>query len=73
MRGGAAEADGYPEAAGILHYFKKVTPPARVVRFLGIDIDTELMETRLPADKLEKLQCLVASFLRRKKSTKKEL
>ena len=53
--------------------FKKVTPPAQVVRFLGIDIDSVRIELRLPVDKLEKLRTKLKSFLRRRKGTKGEL
>ena len=53
--------------------FRKVTPPTEVVRFLGIEIDSARMELRLPEDKLEKLQVILRSFLRRRKATKVEL
>ena len=41
--------------------------------FLGIIIDTEAFELRLPAEKLHKLQALLSSWCARKSCTKKEL
>ena len=53
--------------------FKKLTPPGRITRFLGIDIDSVVMELRLPVDKLEKLVDQLKLYLRRKKATRLEL
>ena len=53
--------------------FKKLTPSAKVTRFLGIDIDSILMELRLPADKLEKLIKQLNIYMRRRKATRLEL
>lgn len=53
--------------------FKKLTPPAQVTRFLGIEVDAVEMELRLPADKLLKLRDQLGKFLARKKATKREL
>ena len=41
---------------GFYASFKKLTAPAQVSRFLGIDIYTVEIELRLPKDKLQKLQ-----------------
>lgn len=53
--------------------YKKLTHPAQVVRFLGIEIDAVNLELRLPQDKLESLKDLLMQFLKKKKATKKEL
>ena len=53
--------------------FKKLTPACRVTRYLGIEIDSEKMELRLPKDKLEKLQGILHSFVKRRKASKLEL
>ena len=49
----------------------KVTPPSKVVQYLGIIIDSERMELRMPMDKLERLRVLLdkyssSSFINRK-------
>ena len=53
--------------------FKKLTPACRITRFLGIEIDSGRMELRLPQDKLEKLQGILHSFIKRRKASKLEL
>ena len=40
----------------------KVTPPSKVCRYLGLDIDSIEMELRLPKDKLDKLISSVNNF-----------
>ena len=52
---------------------QKLTPPSRINRFLGIDIDSVVMELRLPVDKLEKLVNQLKLYLKRKKATRLEL
>lgn len=42
--------------------WNKVTPPAKITRYLGIDVDTELMELRLPVDKITKMLDLIKQF-----------
>ena len=51
----------------------KTEGPATLINFLGVLLDSMLMQLRLPPDKLEKLKKLVASWRRRKVCTKKEL
>ena len=54
--------------------FKKLSlPPSRITRFLGIDIDSELMELRLLLDKLEKLIVQLNLYIRRREATRLEL
>lgn len=53
--------------------FKKLSSPACVTRFLGIDIDSIKMELRLPEDKLIKLRLQLKHFMRRRKARKREL
>ena len=53
--------------------YKKVTPPAQLARFLGIDIDTRNLELRLPEDKIEKLLLILDEFSTKRKSTRREL
>ena len=53
--------------------FKKLTDPARVNRFLGIEIDSVEMCVRLPQDKMSRLQESVESYRHREHATKKEL
>ena len=40
----------------------KVTPPSRVCRYLGLEVDSIEIELRLPKDKLEKLKSAVNKF-----------
>ena len=59
---------GFPIAQG------KVEGPTRVIIFLGILLDTESMELRLPQDKLEALVSLLNNWNEKKKKiTKREL
>ena len=51
----------------------KVTPPSQVCRFLGLEIDSNEMEIRLPVDKLEKLKGLLAKYINKNSIGKKEL
>lgn len=47
--------------------------PSKVLTFLGIEIDSHEMEVRLPRSKVEELRQVLASWLKRKHSTKNEL
>ena len=58
---------GVPLAPG------KTVAPTRVITFLGITLDTVLMESRLPEDKLEKAKTLLEDFQRQQKVTLKVL
>ena len=53
--------------------WKKVTNPATLTTFLGINIDSVAFELSLPMDKVNKLKDLVTKILNRGSSTKKEL
>ena len=44
-----------------------------VTKFLGIEIDSDKMELRLPADKLVKLEVQLKKFARKRKASKLEL
>ena len=52
---------------------EKTRGPATLMELLGIEIDSELMQLRLPPEKLKKLRELVASWRKRKACTKREL
>ena len=47
--------------------------PARVITFLGLQLDTVKMEVRLPQEKLEKLKELVANWKGQKAGRKRDL
>jgi hypothetical protein len=51
----------------------KTVGPSTTLSFAGIELDTIVMEARLPLDKLEKTTNLLSDFLRRKKVTLKEV
>ena len=58
---------GFPVADG------KTEGPATVIPFLGIEVDTDKLELRLPEDKLANLRDLVSKWRKRKSCTKREL
>ena len=52
---------------------KKTVLPCTTITFVGIEVDSILMEKRLPSDKLEKIRKLLKSFQHKKKATLVEL
>lgn len=52
---------------------EKTEGPATKIILLGIELDSELLQLRLPQDKLDKLRELVAKWRKRKGCTKREL
>ena len=59
--------------AGIPVAAQKTEGPASSVTFLGILVDTNLLQLRLPVDKLTRLQALVSAWCSRRSYTCKEL
>ena len=51
----------------------KTVAPCRVIEFLGITLDAEQMEARLPQDKLAKGRALLEEFLTKEKVTLRDL
>ena len=52
---------------------EKTVGPSTTVAFAGIELDTVLMEARLPQEKLDKCRDLLSIFLRRRKVTLQEI
>lgn len=52
---------------------EKTCGPATSMSFAGIELDSILLEARLPLDKIEKCVSLISEFCRRKKVTLKEI
>lgn len=52
---------------------EKTVLPCTTISFVGIEVDSVLMEKRLPSDKLEKIRKLLHSFKHKKKATLLEL
>ena len=52
---------------------EKLEGPSASLCFLGIILDTEHMEIRLPADKLARIKQLLMTWLPRKKATKRQI
>jgi hypothetical protein len=52
---------------------EKTEGPATSVTFLGVLIDTQNLELRLPSDKLSRLQALVSDWQKKHTCTRKEL
>jgi hypothetical protein len=51
----------------------KTEGPSQVIQFMGIILDTNSMEARLPQDKVERIQTALDSFQHRKSTTLQEL
>ena len=51
----------------------KTVGPVTVIEYLGIILDSNLMEARLPTDKLERITSYLNDFLTKKSCTKREL
>ena len=58
---------------GVLLALGKIEGPSITLPFLGIMLDTVVMETRLPHSKLERMCNMVSTWLKKKKATKREL
>ena len=52
---------------------EKTVGPSTTLAFAGIELDTVLMEARLPQEKLDKCRELLSAFLRRRKVTLREI
>ena len=52
---------------------EKLEGPSTSLSFLGLILDTDCMEIRLPEDKLHRIQALLKTWLTRKKATKREV
>ena len=58
---------------GIPLTLEKLQGPSQCLIFLGIILDIQLMEARLPSDKLRQIQNQLSAWLTRKKATKWEI
>ena len=58
---------------GIPLALEKVEGHSTTLEFLGILLDTERMEARLPAEKLTRIQATIHKWLSRKSATKLEI
>ena len=52
---------------------EKLEGPAKILTFLGIELDTERMTLRLPTEKIVELQMLITGWLGRKFCTLRDL
>jgi hypothetical protein len=52
---------------------EKTIIPSTTLTFAGIELDTNTMETRLPADKILKTRSILSEFLCRRKETLQEM
>jgi len=66
-------AKGTCTTLGVPLVEKKSEGLSIVFPFLGIEVDTEALELRLPAEKLLRLKCLLASWQGRKVCMNREL
>ena len=58
---------------GIPLTLDKVVGPSTALEFLGIVLDTERMEARLPRDKLSRIQTAIVEWLNKRSTTKWEI
>ena len=58
---------------GIPLALEKLEGPSQCLTFLGITLDTQLMEARLPSDKLLRIRNQLSAWLTRKRATKREI
>jgi len=58
---------------GIPLALEKIERPSQCLTFLGITLDTQLMQARLPNDKLSQMCSDVAAWLTRKNATKRQI
>ena len=63
----------YCSRLGIPIAQEKCKGPTTCLTFLGIEIDTQTLELRLPADKLTRVQRTVGEWLGRKAAKKRDL
>ena len=52
---------------------EKIGGPSTVLTFLGIELDSSLMQLRLPPTKLQRLKALLVTWLNKRAATKREL
>ena len=52
---------------------EKTVGPSTTIQFAGIELDSVLMEARLPQEKLDKCGQLISAFLQRRKVTLKKI
>ena len=52
---------------------EKTVGPSQIISFAGIELDSILMEARLPQEKLVKCQALISAFLKRRKVSLQEI
>ena len=64
---------GVRHQLGVLLALEKVEGPSKSLTFLGILLDTENMEARLPHDKLQCIRAQIATWLGRQKAKKREI
>ena len=62
-----------PHSLGFNVSWKKVVSPCQRVTFLGIELDSTTMSLRLPSDKLDRLNSLIASFSAKASASKRQL
>ena len=61
------------EYLGIPLAMVKLEVPSHCLTFLGIVLDTQKMQARLPDDKLMRIKCQLSTWLHRKNATKTEI
>ena len=58
---------------GIPLALDKLEGPSHCLTFLGIVLDTQQMQARLPEEKLSHIKCQLSTWLHRKKATKRQI
>ena len=58
---------------GLQEAVEKAARPAKQMRWIGLDFDTDLMQIRIPEDKLQSMLHITRAWLHKKKATKAQL
>ena len=58
---------------GLVESLEKAEAPTTTITYLGVEFDSNAMEMRVPAEKLEEIKSEIRRWLRRKTISKKEL
>lgn len=61
------------EELGVPIEHRKTEGPSTCIVFLGLEIDTELMELRIPQEKLEKIRQLLEEWVQKRSGSKRSL
>ena len=59
----------YHQKLGVTLALEKLVGPSQIISFLGIELDSQVMEARIPEDKLVKYQSLSETIVEAESAT----